>query len=370
MHYSSRWRMPRTTSLLAHRRLSHTILVWLLVAGCASDVPARASPTPTLASGPSSPSSTATGIVTTPGATPRPTPSRETPRPAAFTSSALRDALDIVRAQEHLVALQMLADRHGDRAVNSAGFDAAVAYVIAQLRADGYEVRTEPFAFDGGTSVNVLVEREGFARDRVVMLGAHLDSAVGSPGINDNASGVATVLAIADAAASLPPPGATLRFAFWGAEEPGRHGSAAYVDGLDPDERDAIAAYVNLDIIASANFVRFVYDEPHAVPGSDLITARFAAHFDDLGLAWEPIDLTGKTDHAAFSDADIPTGGLFSGGTEPKTNAQASAFGGTPGIAADACIHRACDSLASIDEGVLAQMADAAALVIGDLASD
>lgn len=305
-----------------------------------------------------------------PGATPKPSGTAQASITQALTGSALRDALDADALHAHLIALQRLADEHGDRAVGSAGFDAAVMYVITRLRTAGYEARTEPFAFDDGTSVNVLAERAGTDGSRVVMIGAHLDTVAGSAGINDNASGVATILAIAEAAATLPPPTASLRFAFWGAEEPGHHGSAAHVAGLSADERAEIAAYLNLDIIASANFIRFVYDEPSAAPGSERITAAFTAHFDALDLAWTSIDLTDKTDHAAFSDAGIPTGGLFAGGTEPKTEAQAAEFGGTPGIPADACIHRPCDTIANIDESLLAQMADAVAQVVGDLASD
>jgi hypothetical protein len=47
----------------------------------------------------------------------------------------------------------------------------------------------------------------------------HLDSALDGPGINDNGSGVATLLAIAAAVANQPQPAATIRFGFWSAEE-------------------------------------------------------------------------------------------------------------------------------------------------------
>jgi Zn-dependent M28 family amino/carboxypeptidase len=121
--------------------------------------------------------------------------------------------------------------------------------------------------------------------------------------------------------------------------------------------------------VGSPNFVRFVYSEPTAAAGSAAITDLFGAHFATEGLAWEPIDLAGKTDHAAFTDAGVPTGGLFSGGTEPKTEAQAAAFGGTAGAPADPCIHQACDGIGSINDVVLGEMADAAAHVLATLAA-
>jgi Zn-dependent M28 family amino/carboxypeptidase len=215
--------------------------------------------------------------------------------------------------------------------------------------------------------MNLLAELPGTDPARVVMLGAHLDSVPNGPGINDNGSGVATVLAIAEAIPPLGAPNATIRFAFWDAEESGRHGSNAYVAALDNEEMARIGGYLNLDIVGSPNFVRFVYSEPSATPGAAAIAELFAAHFESYGLAWEPIDLTGKADHAAFTDAGVPTGGLFSGGTEPKTEAQAAAFGGTAGLPADPCIHQPCDAIGSINDVVLGEMADATAHVLATL---
>ena len=56
------------------------------------------------------------------------------------------------------------------------------------------------------------------------MVGAHLDSVPEGPGINDNASGSAGILAIAEVLAGTETANA-LRFAWWGAEEFGLLGS-------------------------------------------------------------------------------------------------------------------------------------------------
>lgn len=54
------------------------------------------------------------------------------------------------------------------------------------------------------------------------MVGAHLDSVVAGPGINDHGSGSSTILEIAEEIAELGiRPRQKLRFAFWGAEESG-----------------------------------------------------------------------------------------------------------------------------------------------------
>ena len=122
-------------------------------------------------------------------------------------------------------------------------------------------------------------------------------------------------------------------------------------------------------MLGSPNFIRFVYAEAAAAPGSTELTDLFASYFDGLGLAWEPIDLTGHADHGAFKSAGIPTGGLFSGGREPKTDAQAAAFGGTAGAPADPCSDAACDTIDNVNDVILDQMADAVAHAVATLAT-
>ncbi len=79
---------------------------------------------------------------------------------------------------------------------------------------------------------------------------------------------------------------------------------------------------------------------------------------------------SGDSDHGPFIDAGIPTGGLFSGGIEPKTDAEAAAFGGTAGEPADACSHRACDTIDNVNDAILEEMADAVAHAVGTLVTD
>jgi aminopeptidase S len=303
------------------------------------------------------------------GPTPTPAASPSASRP--LTIRALRDAVSAEAIHAHLEQLQRIADEHdGNRAAGTAGFGASVEYVAARLEAAGYGVELPAFPLPAGqgTSVNLIAELPGAGASEVVMLGAHLDSIVGGPGINDNGSGVMTLLVLAEQLAEFDRPMRTVRFAFWGAEELGQVGSAAYVASLDSAERLRLTAYLNFDMVGSPNYVRFVYDDQGAAPGSAAITQLFASHFETEGLAWEPIDLAGKSDHGPFSLAGIPTGGLFSGGREDKTDAQAAAFGGTAGEPADPCSHRACDTIANISDEVLEQMADAIAHALITLA--
>ena len=332
--------------------------MWL-VACTTADPPTATHPTPSQTISPTGGPLVATATES-PSASPSPSP---------LTSEGLRAAVEVADIRAHLEELQRIADANGDnRATGTTGFEASVAYVAEQLTGAGYEVERQAFSVGTQESTNLLVERIG-AADEVVMLGAHLDSVVAGPGINDNGSGVATLLVLAERLAEAPAPHRTIRLAFWGAEEGGPFGSQVYVDRLAPAQRERIDGYLNFDMLGSTNFIRFVYADGSAAQGSAELTDLFAAYFEDQGLAWEPIDLTGHADHGAFMSAGIPTGGLFSGGRELKTDAQAAAFGGTAGVPADSCSDVACDTIANVSDLALDQMSDAVAHAVATLAA-
>ena len=106
---------------------------------------------------------------------------------------------------------------------------------------------------------NVIAETPDGAADNVVVVGAHLDRVSRGPGINDNGSGSATILEIAEQMAKVKPRN-QVRFIWFSAEEAGLLGSAHYVNSLTPAERGNIALMLNFDMVGSPNFVRFVYD--------------------------------------------------------------------------------------------------------------
>ena len=224
--------------------------------------------------------------------------------------------------------------------------------------------------YDVQTS-NVIAETPNGRDDRVVVVGAHLDSVAAGPGINDNGSGAATILEIALQMAALEiEPRNKVRFAWWGAEESGLIGSQYYVDNLSKREIKNIALNLNFDMVASPNYVRFVYDgdgsdTPLAGPnGSANIESVFNKYFSDQGLPVEATAFDGRSDYGPFIDAGIPAGGLFTGADEDKTEEQAAIYGGTAGEPLDSYYHTADDDIDNINEDVLEEMADAAAHAI------
>ena len=109
-------------------------------------------------------------------------------------------------------------------------------------------------SFSTISSANVFAETDAGRTDRVVLLGAHLDSVAEGPGINDNGSGVAAVLEIAEAVAETDfAPRNQIRFAFWGGEEFGLLGAEHYVETLPAKQLKDIALNLNFDMIGSPN---------------------------------------------------------------------------------------------------------------------
>jgi Zn-dependent M28 family amino/carboxypeptidase len=215
---------------------------------------------------------------------------------------------------------------------------------------------------------NVIAETPGGRDDRVVVVGAHLDSVPQGPGIQDNGSGSAAILEIAIQMANLGiEPRNKVRFAWWGAEESGLVGSQFYVDSLSKRDIKDIALNLNFDMIGSPNFVRFVYDgdgsdtELSGPNGSKNIESVFLSYFAEQALATEPTAFDGRSDYGPFIAVGIPAGGLFTGAGGIKTEAQVEIYGGTLGDQYDPCYHLACDTFANISLKVLNQNSDAAA---------
>ena len=218
-------------------------------------------------------------------------------------------------------------------------------------------VRVDAFV-EQRTVENLVGELPGAGGERVVMAGGHLDSVPESPGINDNGSGVAALLGIAEGLATAPRAPQTLRLGFWTAEELDLAGSRAYVRSLPAPERRRVAAYINVDMAGSPNAVPEIY------ASRDRILRALRRQVPRAGRT----SVHALSDHTAFLRAGIPVGGLYTGSEEPKTRREARVWGGRPGRRRDPCYHRPCDTLANVDAAMTARMANAAAAALLELA--
>ncbi len=221
------------------------------------------------------------------------------------------------------------------------------------------------------STVNVVAESKSERAGNVIVVGAHLDSVQEGAGIQDNGSGSAAILEVARQLRKQKiKPRNTVRFMWYSAEEAGLVGSQNYVDSLSDVELGKIALMLNFDMVASPNFVRFVYDGDGSdtggagPDGSAEIEQVFAKFFNSRKLPFEATAFDGRSDYGPFIDIGIPAGGLFTGAEDVKTPDQAVTYGGTAGVAFDACYHQACDDINNINDQVFDEMADAVARVV------
>ncbi|MFD5510621.1 M28 family metallopeptidase [Streptomyces sp. NPDC127051] len=234
------------------------------------------------------------------------------------------------------------------------------------------------------TTRNVVAETRGGRSDRVVTVGAHLDSVPEGPGINDNGSGSAGLLEVAlklaDEGADKKGKGPAnkVRFAWWSAEELGLLGSEHYVAQLSEKQKKDIALYLNFDMIASPNPVQFVYDgddsdktgEGAGPAGSAQIEALINGFLDKKHKPHEGSDFDGRSDYGPFIANGIPAGGTFTGAEGIKTAEQAKRYGGTAGAPYDPNYHGAGDTLKNLDLKAFDTNLDVIAHAVGTYAQD
>ena len=174
-------------------------------------------------------------------------------------------AFDITKAMANLHVLSVdIGVRHG----GSPQELQAVQYAVAHFEALGYTpvIQDVPLP-DGTTSHNVVITKPGSSKYTIVV-GGHMDSFGASPGGNDNGSGAAEVLELAEAIKNvdLVP---TVTLVLFGHEEPmgdgnadhHHYGSRRYVALMTDQQKADLAAMVSIDMIAYGPQFRVRYRE-------------------------------------------------------------------------------------------------------------
>jgi Zn-dependent M28 family amino/carboxypeptidase len=211
------------------------------------------------------------------------------------------------------------------RAAGSPGNERARRYLIAQLDSLGIPSppggRTDEFAVGGAPGgsggVNVLGMVGGTAiPNAYVVVSAHYDHlGVGNGeiynGADDNASGAAAVLALAELFAAEPPRHSFL-FVLFDAEERGLLGAQEFVED-PPVPIGSIALNVNLDMVGRSAvdelYAAGTYHYPFLEPLVDEVAARSPISLlkghDSPDLPGAN-DWTEASDHGPFHQAGIP----------------------------------------------------------------
>jgi len=308
-------------------------------------------------------------------------PPPSTPNGQSALQSGLVTEVTGAGAFTHLEALQRIADQDGgNRATPGPGYDASVDYVARVLREAGYQVSTPSFTFeqDGdsqGSARNVIAQTRTGNPEHVVFAGAHLDSVPEGPGINDNASGVASLLEIATRLGGSPEVTNAVRFGFWGLEEEDLNGSTAYVEALSRAERAKIALYLNVDMVASPNAGYFVQageeseSESDSPPEPSAVSRVLVDQLASTGVSPQLVGFDGGSDFVPFVDAQVPSVGVMTGDAGAKSPKQAELWGGRAGEVFDRCYHQRCDRVDNIDRPALDRFSDALAGSLAHFAS-
>ncbi len=155
------------------------------------------------------------------------------------------------RLEKHV---QMLAEAIGERNVyRPLALSDAADYIEREWHAMGYEVVRQTYELDGILCSNLEITRLGNRHpEEILLIGAHYDTVIGSPGANDNGSGVAAMLEMARHFTNVETD-RTVRFvAFVNEEAPfylsGQMGSMRYAKAAR-ERRDNIQLMVSLETI-------------------------------------------------------------------------------------------------------------------------
>lgn len=109
---------------------------------------------------------------------------------------------------------------------------AAQDYIQAHWRALGYAVSLDAFSYLGHDAVNLIARPQEPPQGPRLLIGAHVDTVPGTPGADDNASGLAVLLEASRLLAAAPPRALPVEFVAFTHEELGMIGSHRYAAAL------------------------------------------------------------------------------------------------------------------------------------------
>ncbi|MGL6175035.1 MAG: M20/M25/M40 family metallo-hydrolase [Cellulosilyticaceae bacterium] len=236
------------------------------------------------------------------------------------------DAVDSERATDYV---RYLSETIGPRISGTEEEYEAAEYISGEFEKLGYKVEIQEFQYTSGgqtkTSWNVEAIRtpdgnDEADTDEIVYVTAHYDSVAKAPGANDNASGVAAMLEIANSIKDLDID-REVRFVACGSEEVSLRGSKAYVNNLTEEEKARSVGSFNMDMVATdygpaselavytSNGKRNAVTDAVAEAGSELAKRSTSKTSYDGEHEITPegkLVAMGSSDHVPFTNAGIP----------------------------------------------------------------
>ena len=236
--------------------------------------------------------------------------------------------------------IEVLASKDLDGRLAGTDHDQEARRIMkARMSCVGLEPFEQPFVYGDTRTANLVGIAKGES-DEIVIVGAHHDHLGGGRlGANDNASGTAGLLAVAQAVQQAGKPKRTIAFVLFGGEEAGLMGSEFFV--AHPPEAlplDHVVEYINLDMLGSYNAKHAVY----AFGGGKLAAlAKLAKAHPKLNLGIG--GTSDRGDQAGFCEHGIPY--VFFWTPDPR------------------CYHEKCDTADKLDYKHLSEIAQ----IAGDL---
>jgi bacterial leucyl aminopeptidase len=206
----------------------------------------------------------------------------------------------------------------------------ALAKDLAQIGGGDFQVGMDRFVHEGRELDNVAAELKGSESAEIVLVTAHLDSTSASshdrgdyhpdrdpaPGADDDASGIAAVLAIADVIKQLAivkSPKRNIRFVLFNAEEHGLVGSQAYAKNQAAIAAPIVGVYqmdmVGYNVNPPRSFeVHVGYGASINVQTRSLVLANrlqqlvsvLSPNLQSPQIYTQPDPAEGRSDHASF----------------------------------------------------------------------
>lgn len=162
--------------------------------------------------------------------------------------------------KDHVVVLsQAIGERNF---VYYERLEAAADYISEKFKSYGYKLEDQEYYLEGRRFRNIIATKLGdSAPEKVVIVGAHYDSVVGSPGADDNASAVAGLLELGRQLSTIKLP-RTIKFVAFTNEEPPFYltkemGSMVYADQARKAREDIIA-------MIALEMIGYYSDEPNS----------------------------------------------------------------------------------------------------------
>ena len=245
--------------------------------------------------------------------------------PAATVEADFEEvALETAPTLESTVTV--LSEKIGERNLNNyPKLEQTRDYITRRLKKAGYEVELDEFTVDKPV-YNLVFTKPG--SEEIVVVGAHYDSAPITPGANDNGSGVAVLLQLAERLKQVPME-RTVRFVFFVNEEPpyfmgDSMGSRVYAARC-AERKEKIVGMISLETMGyysdvegsqmfppgiegypnTGNFLAFISE-----PNSQQFLQECLDHFEGLPVeslvAPATIEGVSWSDHASFWEHGYP----------------------------------------------------------------